>query len=84
MDMDPEWATYCHFHGPDNFSQFPRHRTPVGIAQHDRLGSTTRGRLQGFERINGVCLITIKKMFGIVYNTPALRFKIGQALLNNA
>ena len=84
MHMDAKRAVYRLLDGPHDLGQFPRHGSTVGIAQHHRLSSSARSRLQGFERIARIRLIAIKEMFSIVDHPPALRLEISQALLYDA
>ena len=63
---------------------FPRHRSAVGVAQHDRFRAAPHGRFQCLKRVGRIGFVAVEEMFGVIDHAAALRAQIGEALLDDA
>ena len=65
----------------EDLRQFPGERSPVGIAEDDRIGPRLHRSLHGPEGISGVVLISVEEMLGIVDHLFSLRFQVADGVI---
>ena len=74
----------CGERRPGDLGDFLGHSAAVGVAKHDQPCAGLGGRVDCFQRIIGIGLVAVEKMFGIEKHLAPGGFQIGDAVGDHA
>ena len=67
-------------HFGDNFREAGGHSAAIGIAHAEHVGAGLLRGFESFERVFGVGMIAVEKMFSVIHDFAAVRFQIADSV----